>query len=285
MPPKADVNRAGRETTDFPSVCESCLGVNPYIQMIKEESGLECKICTRPFTVFRWSVDRTVRNKKTAICLTCARLKNCCQCCMLDLSFGLPIAIRDAALKLVAQGPNSDINKQYYAQNHEGELKDGDVPEEYAKTDVRARDLLKRLANSEPYYRRRKGDSTDGGEEGVQKRIGYSTGGAGGVGGGGGGGGGPGPVRNRGGIRGGGWRGGRGGNRGGRFPHPNQLPPGPQDYLPPQDQSITSLFLMGYIPLCSPFLYIHKLMTLNQQGRGRPCRTSNPRLLLRLWRN
>ncbi|KAF8246283.1 hypothetical protein K440DRAFT_632280 [Wilcoxina mikolae CBS 423.85] len=206
--------------------------------MIKEECGMECKICTRPFTVFRWSVDRTVRNKKTNICLTCARLKNCCQCCMLDLSFGLPIAIRDAALKLVAQGPESDINKQYYAQNHEGELKDGDVPEEYEKTEGAARDLLKRLANSEPYYKRRRGE--DGGEGsssgvGEQRRIM----------------GGPGPIRSgRGGARGGGdrgrggARGGRGG-RGGRFPNANQLPPGPQDVTPPQDQSITSLFLMG----------------------------------------
>ena len=246
MPPKADVNRSGRETADFPSVCENCLGTNPYIQMIKEESGMECKICTRPFTVFRWSVDRTVRNKKTNICLTCARLKNCCQCCMLDLSFGLPIAIRDAALKLVAQGPQSDINKQYYAQNHEGELKDGDVPEEYEKTDRAARDLLKRLANSEPYYKRRRGEDGEGASTGTgeQKRL---TGGpgpvrnqrGGGVGGGGGGGG-------RGGASGrGGARGGKGGGRGGRFPNANQLPPGPGDIAPPEDQSITSLFLMG----------------------------------------
>lgn len=235
MPPKADVNRAGRETTDFPSVCENCLGTNPYIQMIKEECGMECKICTRPFTVFRWSVDRTVRNKKTNICLTCARLKNCCQCCMLDLSFGLPIAIRDAALKLVAQGPQSDINKQYYAQNHEGELKDGDIPEEYEKTEGAARDLLKRLANSEPYYKRRRGEEDDGDDAGgEQKRIAAAPSGSG-------------SSRGRGGSdrgRGGG-RGGRGGGRGGRFPNANQLPPGPQDVVPPQDQTITSLFLMG----------------------------------------
>jgi len=242
MPPKADVNRSGRETTDFPSVCENCLGTNPYIQMIKEESGMECKICTRPFTVFRWSVDRTVRNKKTNICLTCARLKNCCQCCMLDLSFGLPIAIRDAALKLVAQGPQSDINKQYYAQNHEGELKDGEVPEEYEKTDRAARDLLKKLANSEPYYKRRRGEGGEGPSNGSgeQKRLM----------------GGPGPVRNQrgggtgGGGRGGtggrgGARGGRGGGRSGRFPNANQLPPGPGDIAPPEDQNITSLFLVG----------------------------------------
>lgn len=237
MPPKADINRSGRETTDFPSVCENCLGDNPYVQMIKEEQGLECKICTRPFTVFRWSSDRTSRFKKTNICLTCARLKNCCQCCMLDLSFGLPIAIRDAALKLVAQGPNSAINKEYYAQNHEGALQNGEIPEEYEKTDTAARDLLKRLAHSEPYYKRRRTDNGEGSSNSS--------------GGGGGGGGGdeqkrirPGPIRTgRGGAR--GAARGRGGRGGKRFPSASQLPPGPQDIIPPEDQSITSLFLTG----------------------------------------
>ncbi len=157
---------------------------------------------------------------------------------MLDLSFGLPIAIRDAALKLVAQGPNSAINKEYYAQNHEGALQNGEIPEEYEKTDTAARDLLKRLAHSEPYYKRRRTDngegssnSGDGGGDGggEQKRIG------------------PGPIRTgRGGAR-GATRGGRGGRGGKRFPNASQLPPGPQDIIPPEDQSITSLFLTGFV--------------------------------------
>lgn len=47
MPPpqiKQDLNRSGWETTDFPSVCENCLPENPYVQMIKEDYGAECKI-------------------------------------------------------------------------------------------------------------------------------------------------------------------------------------------------------------------------------------------------
>ena len=61
---------------------------------------------------------------------------------------------------------------------------------------------------------------------------------------------GPGPIRTRD-SRGatssrGATRGGRGGARGGRaFPSAAQLPPGPQDILPPADQSITSLFVTG----------------------------------------
>jgi len=48
MPPqiKQDLNRSGWESTDFPSVCESCLPDNPYVQMLKEDHGAECKVST-----------------------------------------------------------------------------------------------------------------------------------------------------------------------------------------------------------------------------------------------
>ena len=226
---------------------ENCLPDNPYVQMLKEDHGAECKICTRPFTVFRWKADRTARAKRTNICLTCARLKNCCQCCMLDLSFGLPIVVRDAALKMVAPGPESSINREYYAQENEREIEEGrGGVEEYEETDEKARELLRRLANSEPYYKRQRRleaaeDTTKDGRTGLsegegQRRIGAP----------------PGPIRsndNRAGTpgaRGGPYRGGRGGARGGRvFPGTAQLPPSPQDILPPRDKNITSLFVTG----------------------------------------
>ena len=44
---------------------------------------------------------------------------------MLDLSFGLPIVVRDAALKMIAPGPNSEVNREYYAQEHEKEIEEG----------------------------------------------------------------------------------------------------------------------------------------------------------------
>ena len=251
MPPqiKQDLNRSGWESTDFPSVCENCLPDNPYVQMLKDDHGAECKICTRPFTVFRWKADRTARAKRTNICLTCARLKNCCQCCMLDLSFGLPIVVRDAALKMVAPGPESSINREYYAQNNEREVEEGrGGTEEYDKTDEKARELLRRLANSEPYHKRQRrleaseesgrAGEDRGSEEGGQRRIAGAPGSIG-------------PIRTQEGrgrdtTRGGSFRG-RGGARGRRavFPSTAQLPPQPQDILPPRDPNITSLFVTG----------------------------------------
>ncbi|KAH8178847.1 RNA recognition motif domain-containing protein [Sarocladium implicatum] len=246
MPPqiKQDLNRSGWESTDFPSVCENCLPENPYVKMLKEDYGAECKMCTRPYTVFSWSATRAQGKKRsTNICLTCARLKNCCQCCMLDLSFGLPIAVRDAALKMVAPGPQSEINREYFAQNNEKAIEDGTVgTEEYEKTDEKARELLRRLANSKPYFR--KGRNVDESELAEASASGGDPAVGAGVGG-------PGPIRTRdsraahaAGARPSGGRGGRGG-KGRQGALPAAPPPGPKDWLPPDDKNIMSLFVTG----------------------------------------
>lgn len=252
MPPqiKQDLNRSGWESTDFPSVCESCLPENPYVKMLKEDYGAECKLCSRPFTIFSWSADRAHgRKKRTSICLTCARLKNCCQCCMLDLSFGLPIVVRDAALKMVAPGPQSEINREFFAQNNERAIEEGrGGVEEYEKTDEKARELLRKLAQSKPYFRKGRTLDEEGNPTGESSRSGgSSTGGNIAVGAGMGG---AGPIRTRdsraahsaGAGRGGGRP---GGPRKGAFPSAAQLPPGPKDWQPPSDKNIMSLFVTG----------------------------------------
>lgn len=207
------------------------------------QSNTNYSQCTRPYTVFRWKADRTSRQKRSIICLTCARLKNCCQCCMLDLSFGLPIVVRDAALKMVAPGPQSGINREYYAQNNEKEIEEGrGAIEEYEKTDDKARELLRRLANSQPYYRKpRQIEGAPEGQEEAQSqpdqpRTTSRYGNA------------PGPVRTSQSRVGNNLpgRGGRGGGRGGRpFPGTAQLPPSSADILPPTDPNVLSLFVTG----------------------------------------
>ena len=233
MPPqiKQDLNRSGWETTDFPSVCENCLPENPYVQMLKQDYGLECKICTRPFSVFSWKPDRTSRSKRTNICLTCARTRNCCQCCLLDLSFGLPITVRDAALKLAGSAPNSSINREYFAQNNEKALEDGVGLEEYDKQDEKGRELLRKLANSEPYYKKqRRIEAAEGDKGGSQILPGVE--GRKSIG----------PIRSTDSRV----THGKPTSRGNRaFPGTTQLPPQPRDWEPPRDKNILSLFVTG----------------------------------------
>ena len=137
---------------------------------------------------------------------------------------------------MVAPGPQSAVNREYYAQEHEKEIEDGrGGTEAYEKTDEKARELLRRLANSEPYFKkqRRIGPADGEGESSIATSTALATKG-------------PGPIRmkdSRGTPVG---RDRRGGAKGGRtFPSAAQLPPGPQDILPPADLTITSLFITG----------------------------------------
>lgn len=88
----------------------------------KQEFARSCGTCARPFTVFRWNPGNGSRYKTTVICQTCAKIKNVCQTCLLDLEYGLPTQVRDTALALQNEAPTSDINREYYAQNMEGKV-------------------------------------------------------------------------------------------------------------------------------------------------------------------
>nr|CAG4636212.1 EOG090X0770 [Eubosmina coregoni]SVE69833.1 EOG090X0770 [Eubosmina coregoni] len=151
--------RTSWEDSEFPILCPTCLGENPYVRMMKEKFGSECKICVRPFTTFRWCPGARMRFKKTEICQTCAKLKNVCQTCLLDLEYGLPIQVRDQALSIKDNIAKSDVNKEYFIQNAEKHLSatDSGVPGIGGSSSGKAHppsDLLTKLARTTPYYRR-----------------------------------------------------------------------------------------------------------------------------------
>ena len=64
-----------------------------------------------------------MRFKTTVICQTCAKIKNVCQTCLLDLEYGLPTQVRDTALAIQNDAPTSEINREYYAQNMESKVR------------------------------------------------------------------------------------------------------------------------------------------------------------------
>jgi len=158
-------NRQNWEDSDFPILCQTCLGDNPYVRMMREQYGKECKICQRPFTVFRWCPGPRARFKKTELCQTCAKTKNVCQTCILDLNYGLPVQVRDRALKEAAAAsanlPKSAVNREYFQQQVDRQIADsGDPSATYndlggagGKADSAA-DLLLKLARTTPYYKR-----------------------------------------------------------------------------------------------------------------------------------
>ncbi|EIW69766.1 hypothetical protein TREMEDRAFT_29541 [Tremella mesenterica DSM 1558] len=158
MPAKHDINKVGVESSDFPILylTGTGLGENPYLRMSKQEFGSECKICNRPFTVFRWNPGAGARYKKTEVCTTCAKIKGVCQTCLLDLEFGLPVQVRDAALGRKNGAPSTDINKQYYIQGLESQMeRSGDGTTFDAEVANRAgKEMLKNIARSDPYYKR-----------------------------------------------------------------------------------------------------------------------------------
>ncbi|CAM9877946.1 unnamed protein product, partial [Ectocarpus sp. 13 AM-2016] len=69
-------------------------------------------------SVFRWKAGTAGRIKSTQLCQTCAKLKNACQTCVLDLQYGLPVEVRD---KFLAEEdrlevPGSDANREFMTQ-------------------------------------------------------------------------------------------------------------------------------------------------------------------------
>jgi len=143
---------------EFPAICDSCCGPDKHIKMMRQANGEECKVCTRPFTVFRWNPNNgTNKSKKTIICMTCARARNCCQSCMLDITYGIPLEIRDTALKMAGLEHALQIKSSNTSQNREVKAimadkqeakynnEDNDVNKSNDRSEM-ARDILLKLS-------------------------------------------------------------------------------------------------------------------------------------------
>ena len=156
-------------STDFPLVCETCLGDNPYVRMTKEPYGKSCKICNNPFTVFAWQAGTKGRVKRVEICKTCAKTKNVCQVCIFDLQYGLPVQVRDkvlaqeganTALTLTAM-PQSDTNRAWFhAMNQRaieaqsGQSSNNALALSQDMATLQATATLQSMARMEPRYQR-----------------------------------------------------------------------------------------------------------------------------------
>jgi pre-mRNA-splicing factor RBM22/SLT11 len=152
-----DPRLAADGASEFPILCETCLGPSlsqrqsshgtgnaqvtsapelSFVRMLKDKWGRPCKVCERPFQTFRWNpAGAGMRYKNTEICQTCARVKNVCQTCLLDLSYGLPVQVRDAGMaaadRQVVVVPSSDTMRQYAAAQADRSIAAGAVDAVY----------------------------------------------------------------------------------------------------------------------------------------------------------
>lgn len=84
------------------SICSRCLGSEETLT--KYVSGSQCRICTSVFDVY--AVKQRSSLVKTLVCYRCSQQRNICQCCMLDLSWGVPTDLRDRLLSLIHNDPS-----------------------------------------------------------------------------------------------------------------------------------------------------------------------------------
>jgi pre-mRNA-splicing factor RBM22/SLT11 len=151
-----DVKQNWEGDTEFPLVCETCLGDNPYVRMTKEAHGKKCKVCENPFTVFAWQAGTKGRLKRVEICRSCAQAKNVCQVCIYDLQYGLPVKVRDRVMResgsagAVSAVPQSNANRAWYTAQQQRALQQGET----VSTNELAHAKLTEMARMEPAYER-----------------------------------------------------------------------------------------------------------------------------------
>ena len=152
-----------QSATEFPLVCETCLGDNPYVRMTVEAHGKKCQICENPFTVFAWQAGTKGRLKRVEICKTCAQTKNVCQVCIYDLQYGLPVKVRDRVLResgggsasassaLTSAVPQSNANRAWFNAQQQRAIEQGNTT---TSLNVMAHAQLQDMARMEPRYER-----------------------------------------------------------------------------------------------------------------------------------
>lgn len=155
-----DVKQSWESNTEFPLVCETCLGDNPYVRMTVEAHGKKCQICENPFTVFAWQAGTKGRLKRVEICKSCAQAKNVCQVCIYDLQYGLPVKVRDRVLRESGSAgsaagtavPQSNANRAWFTAQQQRALTQGETIG--GETNEFAHAKLQDMARMEPRYER-----------------------------------------------------------------------------------------------------------------------------------
>eukprot|EP01091_Cochliopodium_minus_P018410 TRINITY_DN7460_c0_g1_i4.p1 TRINITY_DN7460_c0_g1~~TRINITY_DN7460_c0_g1_i4.p1 ORF type:complete len:243 (-),score=57.60 TRINITY_DN7460_c0_g1_i4:33-674(-) len=121
--------------------------------MSKANFDEECKICAKPFTVFCWTPGKRERRKKTEICQICAKLKNLCQSCILDLQYKAPFEIRDALIEgwnyTTNKKQQTEVHREYFALQAAKKVEQNDIPDYSSLPKVQTSNII--FPNVHPY--------------------------------------------------------------------------------------------------------------------------------------
>lgn len=142
---------------NHPQICDQCLGDNDDIRMIKVPQSAECKLCTLTFDLYHFKKDnRSNTIIKTIICSDCAKQRNVCQCCMLDMRWHITVQERDHLISLikgyniVTREATNDMMKRFLVIKNKGKRMGGanvtNDKEQLSLVMGQMEDLLKREA-------------------------------------------------------------------------------------------------------------------------------------------
>ena len=106
---KSGKNLGQWEDSDFPLICDPCLGPEDLLEFLKIPQSKQCGYCGRPFNVFKLRSGQ----RQTVNCRTCCQLRNSCQFCTLDLRTHEPVADYYGDSKRI---PVSEGNRQIFVQ-------------------------------------------------------------------------------------------------------------------------------------------------------------------------
>lgn len=155
---KRDINLQKGSDDDRWQICETCLGPNPFVRMMKMPMSRECKISTRPYTAFRFKPGQQARYKETIICYEVAVAKNVCQVCLFDMQFQLPTAVIDKYMRDKGEQqavPESDVGRDYFWNNQIAAQENGGAgPTGMKMAGYDPSGTLLKLARQNPYYER-----------------------------------------------------------------------------------------------------------------------------------
>lgn len=66
---------SGSLDIEFPLLCEGCLGSNPFVKMQHTPLGGTCKMCVKPYKLFKWRPGRGESYRKTEVIETFAMVQ------------------------------------------------------------------------------------------------------------------------------------------------------------------------------------------------------------------